>query len=458
VKRSLGISLLITAMIAVSILMLLQVARVRGIPAAVIVGLKTPAGPYANPAASTLAPRGDTVAGMFTRQPIGATGVRTPFIAYVEMADVDQDGLMDVVVCDGLANEITWIRQESAGVFVERLIAADIIAPAHTQTLDFDGDGDNDILVASLGRLFPSNERIGAVIVLENTGTGDNTFTPRIVNAGVARVADVRAGDLDGDGDLDLVAAQFGADDGETVWYEQTAPWTFQLHILQRLNGTINTEVVDLEGDGDLDIVTIVSQEWEEVFAHVNDGSGTFESVLLYGAANDDFGSSGISVADLDGDGDLDVLYSNGDAFDYTPPRPRAWHGVQWLEQTSPLRFTCRRLDDFPGAYSPRAADFDLDGDLDIVASSGFNRWEQPSAQSLVWFEQVSIGSFLRHGIANDPTHQIVVETGDIDGDGDTDLVSGGMHFYGPYDRLGRVTIWLNNAGTRVRDPDGGRR
>ena len=85
--------------------------------------------------------------------------------------------------------------------------------------VDLDRDGDLDMLVASLGVLFPSNAKIGAVVVLENDGRG--RFTNRVLASEIARVSDVRAGDLDGDGDLDLAVAQFGYNDGETRWMRE---------------------------------------------------------------------------------------------------------------------------------------------------------------------------------------------------------------------------------------------
>ena len=144
----------------------------------------------------------------------------------------------------------------------------------------------------------------------------------------------MRAGDLDGDGDLDLAVAGFGYDDGETRWMENLGNWRFKSTRLLNLSGPINVEIVDLDGDGDLDIASLVSQEWEEVYAFVNDGRGRFEPLLIWGSTNDDFGSSWLTAVDLDKDGDVDFLYSNGDAFDYAPPSGRPWHGVQWLENT----------------------------------------------------------------------------------------------------------------------------
>jgi hypothetical protein len=70
--------------------------------------------------------------------------------------------------------------------------------------------------------------------------------------------------------------------------------------------------------------------------------------------------------------------------------------------------------------------------------------WEEPEAQSLVWFENDGALSFTLRDLANAPTHLIAMDIGDLDGDGWGDVVTGGMHVYPPYDRVGRVTLWLN--------------
>jgi hypothetical protein len=371
-----------------------------------------------------------------------------PQIANAQVIDLDGDGLLDIVICDASRNRISWIRQVSRGTYAEQAIA-DILAPAHAEPLDVDGDGDLDLLVASLGVIFPDNRRIGSVVILENQGRGQ--FTPHVVATGIARVADVRGGDLDGDGDVDLAIAGFGYDQGETLWLENQGGWTFTAHELQRLSGIINAVVVDINGDGFLDIVTLASQEWEEIWAFVNDGRGRFTSTLVWGSTNPDFGSSWITIVDLDQDGDPDILYSNGDAFDYAPANSRPWHGVHWLENQGAMQFVAHRIADLSGASSPQAADVDGDGDLDVVVVSAYNQWSDPAAQSLVWLENNGRQQFAMHDIAHSPTHLITLAVGDLDGNGTTDLVTGGMHISPPYDRMSRVTLWSN------RGPAGGR-
>ena len=240
----------------------------------------------------------------------------------------------DVIVCDALRGVVTWIRQAPRGTFTEQTIAG-VAAPAHVEAVDFDKDGDLDLLVAALGFLFPNNNRVGSVIVLENDGR--QRFTSHYIADRVARVADARAADLDGDGDLDVAAAGFGYDDGETSWLENRGQWKFEQHVLQRLSGAINAIPVDINDDKRPDIVALISQEWEEIWAFVNDGRGGFAPRMLWGSTNPDFGSSWMSMADLDRDGDPDILYANGDAFEYAPPNSRPWQGIQWLENRGNL-------------------------------------------------------------------------------------------------------------------------
>lgn len=382
---------------------------------------------------------------------VGApVGESKPWITHLTIADLNQDGLKDVVACDAKLNRICWIRQDANGDFREIQVGDEVRGPAHVSPCDIDRDGDLDLLVAKMGMIFPNNDRIGAVVILENDGS--EHFTNRTLVDHVARVTDVRCGDLDGDGDLDLAVGQFGYDDGEIRWMENKGNWVFDSHLLLKLSGTIHTPVADMDGDGDLDIVALVSQEWEEIYLFENDGKGHFKTRLIYGSTNEDFGSSGISLADLDMDGDPDILYTNGDAFDYIPPGPRPWHGVQWLENKGEGTFEYHRIGDFPGAYAANAADVEGDGDLDVVAVSCFNDWDKADSQSMIWFENDGDMGFVPHGLTSDPTHLLVLDSDDMDNDGRPDLVTGGFYAYPPYDRMGRITLWKN---TLRKDPQG---
>ena len=387
------------------------------------------------------AARGPTIQ-FLEPSPIGDPMSTIPWITHLSIVDLDGDGLMDVVVCDAKLKQLSWIQQKPAGTYTEHRIGSPIAAPAHVTPSDIDLDGDLDLLVADMGMIVPSNDKIGSVVVLENTG--NEQFSNRVLVERIARVTDVQPGDFDGDGDIDLAVGQFGYDDGEIRWMENKGNWEFESHNLLNVSGTIHTPVGDLDGDGDLDIAALVSQEWESVYVFENRGSGEFKTRRIYHSTNEDYGSSGMSLVDLDGDGDLDLLFTNGDAFDYIPPAPRPWHGVQWLENRGNLKFQFHRIGDLPGAFSATGADVDRDGDLDVVAVSAFNKWTDPSAQSMMWFENDGRQQFTAHDIVSSPTHLLVLDHGDLDGDGWVDFVSGGLYPYPPFNRMSRVMMWHN--------------
>ena len=228
----------------------------------------------ANESRSAILPPGPPAA-FLTSKPIGdpIRGDERPRIANVQIVDLDRDGLADVLVCDALRNQVVWIRQFPKDVYTEA--SAGRYPGTSTRRSDrFRRDGDLDLVVAALGVLMPSNNRVGSVVILENDGR--QHFTKHVIADQIARVADVRAGDLDGDGDLDLAVAGFGYDDGETSWLENKGNWNFEQHVLQRLSGPINAIVADINRDGSPDIVALVSQEWEEIWAFSTTARGRF--------------------------------------------------------------------------------------------------------------------------------------------------------------------------------------
>ena len=273
-----------------------------------------------------------------------------------------------------------------------------------------------------MGQIRPSNEKIGTVTLLENRG--DETFEHHALLDGVARVTDIQPGDFDGDGDVDLAVAQFGYDQGEIRWMENQGGLLFESHQLLSLPGTIHVPVADMDGDGDLDITAVVSQD---VGADLRVRERRPRQLRVpYRLRRDQPKISGAAESRWriwTQDGDVDVLYTNGDAFDYIPSLPRPWHGVQWLENRGGLEFVYHRLADFPGAFSAIAADADNDGDLDVFVVSMFADWSDPEAAAIAWLENNGNQEFTLRTIDSTPTHLVVIDAGDLDGDGWMDVV-----------------------------------
>ena len=392
------------------------------------------AGPAAAPAARAPAP-----ALAYTAQPIGDPVTGHPWIAHLCVVDLDGDGLPDVLVCDGQSNQLRWIRQSPRGVYTETTIG-DVMGPAHVQPYDVYHSGRLDLLVASMGQIFPCNDRIGSIVIFENLGNGQ--FRKHVVAEHMDRVADVRGADLLGNGVTQLVAGCFGYDQGSSWWFENKGDWKFEGHIVNSQSGPVHTPVADYDGDGKVDFADLISQEWEEVHLFVNQGGGKFKDTIIWGSTNEDYGSSGLEVVDINRDGRPDLLYANGDAFDYARPGPRPWHGIQWLENKGGNQWVFHRVGDFPGAYGPSAGDLNGDGFIDLVAASGFNDWSNPNAVSLMAWLNDGHENFTPVVLAHSPTHLLVTAIADLDGDGVPEIITGGFHAYPPYDRMSRILLW----------------
>jgi hypothetical protein len=369
-----------------------------------------------------------------------------PFIGHVQITDLDRDGRPDVLVCDSAKSAVNWVHQRN-GVWTEETLAT-VRNPAHTQVLPGQRAGWLDIVVACLGTLRPIDDLVGSVVLLSNNGAMQ--FTPTTILDRVGRVADVEPGDLDGDGDTDFVVASYGAiNQGEVGWLENKSDKTYPYHLIVKKSGGINVLPTDLNGDGSLDLVVLFAQEHEEISAFINDGKGGFQERVLFKAATPAFGSSGIQLVDLDQDGDVDILYTNGDNLDLPSIYPRPYHGVQWLENQGNLNFVWHDIYRCYGAYCAVAGDLNNDGHLDIVVTTLFNDWSDPKRASLLWLENNGRQQFRPHSIATQPTHLISAAVGDLDGDGRLDIVTCGMYGFPPFDRMGRVTLWKNRGGRK---------
>lgn len=365
-----------------------------------------------------------------------------PLVTNVQVVDLDQDGLQDILYCEAQKNSVRWIRQSPRGTFTEQVIADAIPGPAHVWAADVNGKGRLDVLVASMGKILPTNERIGAIVVLENLD--NRRFQKRVLAEQMARVTDIRAADLvgHGDGRLDLIVGQFGYDQGETRWLENKGNWQFEGHIINTQSGCIHTPVADFDGDGRLDIAALITQEWEEVHVLRNLGNGQFKDNVVWGSTNEQYGGSGMTLTDLNRDGKPDLVFTNGDALDYSGLGVRPWFGLQWLENHGDGTFQFHRIGDMPGAFGPNAADLNGDGAVDLVTVSPFADWTKPDAISLMAWINDGRQGFTPVVLAHTPTHLITAAVGDLDGNGVPEIVTGGFHAFPPWEHMSNITLW----------------
>jgi hypothetical protein len=375
----------------------------------------------------------------------------SPAIANVNLVHLFDDRRLDVLACD-LRAGLVMALSPYAPVPAWRILGK-VPNPAHAEVVDLDGDGIKDILVANLGSAEPTDRPTGSVVWLR--GRPDGSFTPITLLENVGRVADVQAADFRGVGKLDLVVAVFGwRKTGEVIYLEnQTTDWShpvFVRRVLDDRHGAIHVPVGDINGDGRPDFVALISQEHETIVAFLNEGNGRFRKETIYSGPHPAYGSTGIQLADINGDGKLDVLYTNGDSMD-KPYVLKPYHGVQWLENQGRFPFAHHAITPMYGVHRAIAADFRGTGKLDIVAvsflpASTFPQRGQANLDAVIYLEQTAPGRFVRHSLETGSCDHVSCAAGDIFGSGKIELVTGSL---GASPAEPAIAIWKNTRPER---------
>jgi len=278
------------------------------------------------------------------------------------LADIDGDGDLDIVGADPWYNVfVFWIRNDGGVFNVVNPIMYNGGFPNHVHCADLDGDGDMDVAWTC--------ENYGFYVSLNN---GSGNFTTYNIYGNVSAES-VWPADLDGDGDIDLAGithSWLGYQAG-VWWFEYTGvPGSYTPHFIQSRPDPHGVWAGDMDGDGDNDILIATNfmnlGDDNSVWMFRNDGYNTFTPVYIGSIA---WGSD-IKAADLDLDGDMDIVASGGGADeDYF-----GTHGELATYENISGSFTKQVLQT-NGSYGFWIGDYDLDGcpDISAIDYPGYN-------------------------------------------------------------------------------------
>lgn len=267
-------------------------------------------------------------------------------------ADLSGDGRLDLAAAAS-GDDLVHVRFGGlGGVFGSEATygTAPIGDPIDLAAADLDGDGDLDLAVA--------NTSGGIVSVLRNNGSGSFLTPLQLPTSTLASLVNVKAGDMDGDGDVDLVAG--GASSNQIYVLLNSGAGTFAPAAAYSAPlGVGGMTLADFDADGDLDAIVAMGSG---ILKLANDGSGALGPQVVISAPLQGipYGGQSILLADLDADGDLDVLTPNS----YSSVVFRLENlggGVLATPTQVPVGLT-------PSALA--GLDFDGDGDVDLACAN----------------------------------------------------------------------------------------
>lgn len=279
--------------------------------------------------------------------------------------------------------------------------------------------------LSAMGIMDPNDQAIGKLVSL----SADMRESVNVIDS-LQRPVYFDKHDLNADGKDDLVICAFGHYTGALLIYEGTENNSFIKRTLNTSPGARKVVIHDFNADGLPDILALMSQGDERLVLYINEGRMNFEEKVLV-RFPPVYGSNYFELADFNSDGHPDILMSNGDNGDFSVIL-KPYHGVRILENDGNNNFTERWFYPMPGACQATARDFDNDGDLDIAAISYFPDFDKHPERSFIYFENAGNNVFKPQTTPLASSGRwIVMEPADYDADGDLDIILGSLTFRG---------------------------
>jgi hypothetical protein len=295
------------------------------------------------------------------------------------------------------------------------------------------------VLVLESGILAPNDEPKGSLVRYDFAGHDSLQFNSVLIDS-LLRPVFVQPFDFDGDGRNEFVICEFGDNRGRLALYRYDGSH-YRRQVLDASPGAIRFEIRDMTGDGYPDIVALFAQGDERIVLFENDGKGNFTGRhRILARFPPVYGSMYFSMHDFNGDGKLDILYVNGDNFDYSRVL-KPYHGIRILENDGKNNFVERYFFPVYGAAHAVVADFDGDGDLDILTTSNFADSARHPERGIMFLENIGRYQFRPYAFSIASGGQWnLMATADLNKDGRLDVIIGAMNLSNIADLQRRFT------------------
>ncbi|MEZ4904690.1 MAG: VCBS repeat-containing protein [Spirosomataceae bacterium] len=279
---------------------------------------------------------------------------------------------------------------------------------------------DGSIEALLMGDMDPNDRSTGSWTHFQKIGK-ENGWKASLKIGQLRRPVQQLLTDIDADGLEDALICEFGFHIGQFSWYKQQKGGTYQAFQLEGLPGARLIKPYDFNRDGLLDFFVLMAQGDEQISVFYNKGNGRFEKQILL-RFPPVYGSSYADLIDFNGDGAMDILYTNGDNADYSMIL-KPYHGLRIFMNDGHNHFKEEWFFGLNGAAKALAEDFDKDGDMDIVAVSYFPGKPQ---EGFVYFENQGNMNFKAQTFKTPKQDKwMLLEKADIDQDGDMDVLLG---------------------------------